>query len=322
MLDLLIIGAGPTGLYGAFLAGLRKLNAAVIESSGESGGQLTAVYKDKHIYDIPGFPKITAKDYIDGQMKQYERFKKEVPIYYHQEALLIVKKDDYFVVTTNQTVFETKFVIIAHGGGGFVPQKLKLDKTFDNIIYFMQDLNTYKGKKMVVLGGGDSALDWALDLLDHTPDITLVHRRDEFRALEATVEAFKQKGHILTPYIVSDVLGDGNTAHKIVLKHAKTHEEIQIDCDYIVVNYGFVLSKSKLEEWGLTGEKGLIHVDSTMKTSVDGIYAAGNGIDYPGKIKLISTGQGEIATAVQSITNLLFPDKSKNFEHSTTLIKD
>ncbi len=175
---------------------------------------------------------------------------------------------------------------------------------------------------MVVLGGGDSALDWALDLLDHTPDVTLVHRRDEFRALEATVEAFKQKGHILTPYIVSDVLGDGNTAHKIVLKHAKTHEEIQIDCDYIVVNYGFVLSKSKLEEWGLTGEKGLIHVDSTMKTSVDGIYAAGNGIDYPGKIKLISTGQGEIATAVQSITNLLFPDKSKNFEHSTTLIKD
>lgn len=322
MLEVLIIGAGPSGLYAAFLAGLRNLKAAVIESSQEAGGQLTAVYKDKYIYDIPGFPKITAKDYIEGQVEQYNRFKDTLPIYYNEEAVDIKRMDDHFVVTTTTMRIETKFVLIAHGGGGFVPQKLKTDQHFENILYFIKDISQFNGKKVIVLGGGDSALDWAIDLSEHASDVTLIHRRDEFRALQSSVDTFKSKGHILTPYMIDEVEGQDGIATKLHLKHAKTHEKISVDVDYILVNYGFVLTKSRLDEWGIHGEKGLIKVDYTMQTNIPGIYAAGNGIDYPGKVKLISTGQGEAATAIQSITTLLYPEKTRRFEHSTTLIKD
>lgn len=321
MLDVLIIGAGPTGLYAAFLAGLRKLNAAVIESSSEAGGQLTAVYKDKYIYDIPGFPKVTALDYVKGQVKQWERFKEEIPIYYDEEALDIKKVEDYYEITTKQQVIQTKTVLIAHGGGGFVPQKLKTDVEYSNILYFVKDLNVFKDKKVVVLGGGDSALDWAVSISNLTKDVTVVHRRNEFRALAATVDEFRSKGTILTPYMVQTVIGDDQTAEKLVLKHAQTHEELVIDADYILVNYGFLLSKSKLEQWGIEGDKGLIKVDSMMQTNLKGIYAAGNGIIYPGKVKLISTGQGEAATAIQAINNMLYPER-ENFEHSSSLIKE
>ncbi|WP_025725274.1 NAD(P)/FAD-dependent oxidoreductase [Acholeplasma granularum] len=322
MLEVLIIGAGPTGLYAAFLAGLRNLKSAIIESSGEVGGQLTAVYKDKFIYDIPGFPKVKAKDYIDGLVLQYERFKNEIPIYYNEEAIDIKRNDDHFIVTTSTKKIETKFILIAHGGGGFVPQKLKVENHYDNVLYFINDLSKFKNKNIVVLGGGDSALDWATDISEYTNNVTLIHRRDEFRALQSTVDEFKTKGKILTPYIVEDLIGESNLASKLVLKHAKTHEKLIIEADYIIVNYGFVLTKSRLTEWEIEGEKGLINVDYTMETNQKGIYAAGNGINYPGKVKLISTGQGEAATAIQSITTLLYPEKTRKFEHSSTLIKE
>lgn len=322
MLEVLIIGAGPTGLYAAFLAGLRKLKAAVIESSGDAGGQLTAVYKDKFIYDIPGFPKVTAADYIKDQLIQYQRFEKEIPIHYGCEALDIIKHNDYFEVITAKQTFETKNVLIAHGGGGFVPQKLRIEKEFDNVLYFVKDLKQFENKKVAVLGGGDSALDWAVSVADFAKEVTLVHRRNEFRALPSTVEEFTQKGHIVTPYIVEDVTGDDLTAKELHLKHGQTGEKKSIDVDYILVNYGFLLSKSKLEEWGLEGDRGLINVDYMMETNVKGIYAAGNGVSYPGKVRLISTGQGEAATAIQSITTSLYPERTKHFEHSTTLIKE
>lgn len=322
MLDVLIIGAGPTGLYAAFLAGLRKLNAALIESSSESGGQLTAVYKDKFIYDIPGFPKVSAQDYIKEQMKQFSRFSHDIPIYYDEEALDIVHYDNYYDVVTKHQTIQTKTVLIAHGGGGFVPQKLKIDQEFDNILYFVKDLKVFKDKKVAVLGGGDSALDWAVSIAEQTDDVVLIHRRNEFRALPTTVDEFKQKGHILTPYVVARVEGEEGLAKVIVLKHVQTQEELSLNVDYILVNYGFLLSKSKLEQWGITGEKGLIQVDYTMQTNLAGVYAAGNGVSYPGKVKLISTGQGEAATAIQSIANKLYPERENYFEHSSSIIKE
>lgn len=321
MLEVLIIGAGPTGLYAAFLAGLRKLNAAVIESAGEAGGQLTAVYKDKFIYDIPGFPKVTALDYVKEQIKQMERFTNDIPFYYGNEALEVTRKEDHFEVVTNQQTFLTKNILIAHGGGGFVPQKLKLDKEYDNVLYFVKDLTIFNGKKVAVLGGGDSALDWAVSIADNGADVTLIHRRNEFRALPTTVEEFKEKGTILTPLLVEGVIGEDLTAKKLVLKHAETKELSELDVDYIVVNYGFVLSKSKLAEWGIEGEKGLINVDSRMQSSVRGIYAAGNGVNYIGKVKLISVGQGEAAIAINAIANDLYPERN-NSEHSSSLIKE
>lgn len=322
MLDVLIIGAGPTGLYAAFMAGLRKLNAAVIESNHEAGGQLTAVYKEKFIYDIPGFYKISAEDYTKEQLKQFARFKDEISIHYGEEAIDIEKIDQGFKVTTTNKVIETKYILIAHGGGGFVPQKLKVSKDYNNILYFVKDLEQFRDKKVLVLGGGDSAFDWALAILKYTSDVTLVHRRDEFRAIPLTVELFRSKGKILTPYTVLDAIGDGNIAKGLKLKHAKDGSELILEADYIVVNYGFVLSKSRLDDWKLDGEKGLIFVDSQMRTSQPGIYAAGNGVDYPGKVKLISTGQGEAAIAIQSIYNELHPEALNKFEHSSSLIND
>src|SRR5690606_16409378 len=321
MLEVLIIGAGPTGLYAAFLAGLRKLNAAVIESAGEPGGQLTAVYKDKFIYDIPGFPKVTAKSYIDEQVKQLERFKSNIQVYYGEEAMNNTKVEVHFIVKTEKSVYETKTILIAHGGGGFVPQKLKIDKHFENILYFVKDLNVFKDKHVAVLGGGDSALDWAVSLLDYAKDVTLVHRRNEFRALPTTVDEFKERGTILTPYLIDGVNGE-RLATELILKNVQTGEPLTLNVDYILVNYGFLLSKSKLEEWGIKGEKGLIEVDYTMQTNVEGIYAAGNGVSYPGKVKLISTGQGEAATAIQAIETKLYPERHKHLEHSTSIIKE
>lgn len=322
MLELLIIGAGPTGLYAAFLAGLRRLESAMIESLPEAGGQLIAVYKEKAIYDIPGFPKITAEDYVKEAYKQYQRFEKQIPIYYNQEALEINKKADYYEVVTNGHIFLTQTILIAHGGGSFIPQRIKTDKPYNNILYFIENIEQYRHKKMVVLGGGDSALDWATSLLEVTSDVTIIHRRTAFRALASSVEEFREKGgKILTPHVIDAYEGD-ISLKALVLKNTETQEMIKIDTDYVVVNYGFLLSKSKLDDWGIAGEKGLIKVDTTMKTNLNGIYAAGNGVAYPGKVKLISTGLGEAATAIGAIADLLYPERSTNTEHSSSLITE
>lgn len=323
MLELLIVGAGPVGLYSAFLAGLRKLKTAVIESLPYAGGQPINLYKDKPIYDAPGFYKIKASDYIAECFKQYQRYEKEIPIHYNQEVLDIKKMDDHYEVQTTSKVFLTKTILIAHGGGSFSPMKLEVENShLKGVIYHINDINDYKNEKIVVLGGGDSAVDWALELKGITAEVYLVHRRDQFRAHQDTLEQYQDSnGNVLTPYVVSKVLGE-NEVTAIELEHVKTKEKMVIETNNILVNYGLLASRSKLDDWGIAGEKGMIFVDSSMKTNLPGIYAAGNGVTYPGKAKMIVTGMGEAATAVGAISEFLYPERTTNTQHSSSLIEE
>ena len=323
MLELLIIGAGPVGLYSAFLAGLRKLDTAVVESLPYVGGQPINLYKDKPIYDAPGFYKIKASDYIEQLYKQYQRYEKEIPIYFNQEALEIKKRDDYYEVHTDKQIFLTKTVLITHGGGSFTPMKLEVENSdLKGVIYHVNDINDYKNEKMVVLGGGDSAVDWALELKKITAEVYLVHRREQFRAHQDTLEQYiDSNGNVITPYVVTKVLGDKEVTG-IELEHVKTKEKMIIETKHILVNYGVLASRSKLEDWGINGSKGLIEVDSSMRTNLEGIYAAGNGVTYQGKAKMIVTGLGEAATAIGAISEYLYPERTTNTQHSSTLIEE
>lgn len=325
MLDVLIVGAGPTGLFGAFLSSLRKLNWALVDSLSFAGGQLNLLYPEKHIYDVPGFTKIKAKDLIKNQLAQISNlYEGDLPIHYENEVLEVIKEDDYFKVITNKNEYLTKTVIIAHGGGGFIPQKLSGSDNFTNIDYFVNDAEIYRGKRVAVLGGGDSAFDYGNLLADTGVITSLVHRRDRFRAFEKSIEDFSQKGKIYAPYLIEDIISNNNDniINQLLLKHKDTKEELVLPVDHLIVNYGFRLTKDYLPLWGIESLKGLISVTSKMETNVSGIYAAGNGVTYPGKVKLIVNGHAEIATAIYEINKLLNPDRSLNVEHSTHLFEE
>lgn len=323
MQDVLIIGAGPTGLFGAFLATLRNLSWSIVDSLSFAGGQLNLLYPEKYIYDVPGFTKIKAKDLVEQQLNQIKNlYKSDLPIYFENEVIDIIKIDNGYKVITNKNEFMTKTIIIAHGGGGFVPQKLKNSENYNNIDYFITDPKPYSGKRVCVLGGGDSALDYANMLADHGATVSLVHRREQFRAFESSIDEFKSKGIIYAPYLVEDVTGSDNEINKLVLKHKDDKTLIDLEIDHLIVNYGFVLTKNYLPKWNIDSEKGLIKVSSKMETSVAGIYAAGNGVTYPGKIKLIVSGHAEIAIAIYEINNLLNPNRASNTEHSTNMFDE
>jgi len=317
MNELIIIGAGPVGLYAAFLAGLRNLKTIVLESNHEVGGRLVSNYSNKFIYDIAGIPAITAGDYIKQAYQQYSRFVESIPIYLDNEVLDIKKLDDHYEIITNQGHYQTKTVLITHGGGGFVPIRLT-DKIYENVYYTTPDLSIFKDQKTLIFGGGDSAFDCANELLKVTSDVTIVHRRQEFRALAGSVTNFiNQGGKVLTPYVAQDFVG-GKVLEKIKLRNVTDHSECEVLCDKVVVNFGFSLTNPKLEQWHIFGEKGLIKVNTTMQTNQIGIYAAGDGVTYPGKVKLIATGVGEAATAINSVVNLLYPERQ--LVHSSTIL--
>lgn len=324
MTDLLIIGAGPTGLYAGFCAGLRKLNAVVLESLPYVGGQLTSVYKEKPIYDIPGFDKIKAGDFIDNLYKQYKEFENEVKIHLMTQVLNIINKGDYYLVETNNGNFETKCILIANGGGVFSPRLLEVENAKDkeNIFYHISDMNVYKDKVVTILGGGDSALDWGVALSSVCKRVNLVHRREEFRAHGSTVDKYMvlKNTSVFNPYVVKDVIGD-KRVDKVVLENVNDGSIKEIETDYLFVNYGFKASKNVYTEWGVETENNSIKVNSDMSTNMERIFACGNCVTYNGKLKMIVTGLGEASTAIGSINNILHPGRNTNLVFSSSLLK-
>ncbi|KON69063.1 ferredoxin-NADP reductase [Peribacillus butanolivorans] len=320
--DITIIGGGPVGLFTAFYGGMRQAKVKIIESLPQLGGQLTALYPEKFIYDIAGFPKVRAQELVENLKEQMKVFEPTICL---DEAVKLIEKleDGTFKITTNLDTHFSKSVIITAGNGAFQPRKLELEDAAQfenkNLHYFVNDMTRFKGRKVAILGGGDSALDWALMLEPIAEKVTLIHRRDKFRAHEHSVNQLMNSSvEVKTPYVPSELVG-ADQITKIVLEQAKTQQKELVDIDDLIVNYGFISSLGPIKEWGLKLEKNSIIVNSKKETNISGIYAAGDICTYEGKVKLITTGFGEGPTSVNNAKAYIDPKAKVQPMHSTSL---
>jgi thioredoxin reductase len=323
--DITVIGGGPTGLFAAFYGGLRNATVKIIESLPQLGGQLAALYPEKYIYDVAGFPKIRAQDLVNALIEQAKMFNPTVCL--EQSVQKVEKLDNgIFRLTTDREIHYSKTVIITAGNGAFQPRRLELEeaKQYEgkNLHYFVTDLQYFSGKRVAVFGGGDSAVDWSLMLEPIAKKVTIIHRRDKFRAHESSVEKLKNsKVEIKTPFVPAELIGDGEKIAQIVLKHAKEETTEVLDVDEVVVNYGFISSLGPIKDWGLDIVKNSIVVNSKMETNIPGIYAAGDICTYEGKVKLIATGFGEAPIAVNNAKAYIDPKARVQPVHSTSLFE-
>lgn len=309
-------------MFAAFYAGMRQASVKLIESMPQLGGQLSALYPEKYIYDVAGFPKVKGQELIDRLEEQLELF--PVDIHLEESVQSLVKKEErLFEISTDKNTYYAKSVIIAGGVGAFRPRRLNIEnaETFEgkNLFYFVKDLSKFQGHKVLIAGGGDSAVDWALMLEPIADEVTLVHRRDKFRAHEHSVELLKNsKVNVLTPYEISK-LHSTDHIERVTLQKVKSDETIDVDVDTVIVNYGFVSSLGPIAEWGFDIEKGSILVDSRMETTVPGIFACGDIVTYPGKVKLIAVGFGEAPTAVNNAKVYTDPEAKLSPGHSSNM---
>ena len=323
--DLTVIGGGPVGLFTAFYGGMRQMSVKMIESLPQLGGQLSALYPEKYIYDIAGFPKIRAQELVNNLKEQMNVFDPTICL---EETVQSVDKliDNSFIITTDKEVHQTKSIIITAGNGAFQPRRLELqeEKMYEskNLYYFVDDMNQFKDQKVVVFGGGDSAVDWALMLEPIAKEVTIIHRRDKFRAHEHSVENLKKSNvTIATPYNPASLTGDGEKITHVTIEHATTKELKTIEVDAVIVNYGFVSSIGPIKDWGLKVEKNSIVVNSRMETNIPGIFAAGDICTYDGKVKLIISGFGEAPVAVNEAKQYVEPTTKNHLVHSTSVFE-
>lgn len=322
VVDILIIGGGPAGMFAAFYGGMRHASVKIIESMPQLGGQLAALYPEKYIYDIAGFPKVTAQEIVDRLKQQLSLFKQEVCL---EEKVVNVKKieERLFEVTTDKDSHLAKSVIITAGVGAFSPRRLdieeaaKFEKT--NLHYFVGDLQRFKDQDVLISGGGDSAVDWSLMLEPIAKSVTLVHRRDKFRAHEHSVEQLMNSSvKIITPTEITALHGEDSIT-SVTLTDVKTKEATEIAVDAVIVNFGFVSSLGPISEWGINIEGGSIVVDTRMETNIPGIFAAGDITTYPGKLKLIAVGFGEAPTAINNAKVYVDPTAKLSPGHSSNM---
>lgn len=320
--DLLIIGGGPAGMFAAFYGGMRQASVKLIESMPQLGGQLAALYPEKYIYDVAGFPKVTAQELVNNLNEQIRRFDPDIRL--EEKVMNVEKKDErHFIVTTDKGEHHAHAVIITAGVGAFEPRRLELAEAarFEgkNLHYFVSDLSKFAGRKVLISGGGDSAVDWALMLEPIAEQVTLIHRRDKFRAHEHSVENLMASSvQVITPTEITSLHGD-EAIERVILTHSKTNEVQEIEVDDVIVNFGFISSLGPIAEWGIEIDSNSIVVDSRMETSVPGIFAAGDITTYPGKLKLIAVGFGEAPTAVNNAKVYVDPSARLSPGHSSNL---
>lgn len=321
--DITIIGGGPVGLFTAFYGGMRQASVKIIESLPQLGGQLSALYPEKYIYDVAGFPKVRAQELVNNLKEQMAKFNPTIVLEQSVEKL-VKQEDGIFMLTTDKETHFSKTIIITAGNGAFQPRRLELDSAMQyegkNLHYFIDDLNHFAGQNVVVFGGGDSAVDWALMLEPIAEKVTIIHRRDKFRAHEHSVENLQNsKVEIKTPFVPADLVGDENGVKQVVIKEANGENQETIDVDAVIVNYGFVSSLGPIKEWGLDIQKNSIVVNSKMETNIPGIYAAGDICTYDGKVKLIACGFGEAPTAVNNAKAYMDPKARIQPLHSSSM---
>ena len=310
--DLIIIGAGPAGLYAAYLAGLRQLKTLVLEALPSVGGQLTAFYPDKPIYDIPGFAGIEAQTFIHQLYTQYTRYEQDIPIVTSARVRAIQKTENGFELVTDQARYTTAYVLMTTGAGSLTPRPFPFLPHHPRVHYALTNKEQYRNQRLLVLGGGDSALDMTTSLQKVTNELSLSHRRLDFRGLESTIASLKPFVKLHIPYLVTAVqeIEDGL---RVIFKHSTKESMITIDFDHLFVGYGFEADTSQWKDLAVERIQQKLAVSTMMETSLKGLYAAGHAVMYPGKTNTIATAFGEVNTAVDAITHALRPGKAIPF---------
>ena len=322
--DILIIGAGPTGLFTVFEAGLLKLKCHLIDALPQAGGQCSEIYPKKPIYDIPGFPEILAGDLTNNLLEQCKQFEPGFTLGERAEKISKDENGMFMVVTSSGTKHQAPVIAIAGGLGSFEPRKPGLDNLNfyegKGVEYIIKDPAIYKNKRFVIAGGGDSALDWSIYLADIAKEVTLVHRRNEFRgaldSLEKARELKKQKKiNIITPAEITQLIGK-EKLERIVI--TKDNVDTNIDLDHFIPLFGLSPRLGPIADWGLEIEKNAIKVDTfDYQTNVPGIFAIGDINTYPGKLKLILCGFHEATLMCQSAFKIINPGKKNIFRYTT-----
>jgi len=322
--DVVIVGAGPVGLFAVHQLGINGLKSEVIDNLDKAGGQCIELYPDKPIYDIPGISICTGEELTKSLLKQIEPFKTN--FHFNERVQEISKENDKWIVKTSKNkTFSSPNIIIAGGVGSFEPRKLLLKDSEKyegkNIFYSVSDKSKFKGKKISIFGGGDSALDWALEL-SKISDVTLIHRRDEFRGASHTLNEIKKleksgKLTIKTKYQLTSIEGDKNIK-SIIIKNDE-EKKIKIETDYILSFFGLIMKLGPITEWGLNMDKKTISVNTeNFETNKKGIFAVGDICTYPGKLRLILSGFHEAALASVECFKRARPNEKFRFQFTTS----
>lgn len=324
--DLTIIGGGPTGLFGLFYAGVRGLDAQLVEAMDELGGALAALYAEKFVYDMAGFPAILAKDLVAAMYEQANQW--QYPVHLSQKILDFDEDDGIYVLRAQSgEEFRSKSVLIANGNGAFAPRKLRLAgvEPFEDkqIFYTVKNMDLFRDKRVLVIGGGDSALDWALALDEVAKMVTLIHRLPVWQAHEATVKlVFESNVDVHFPRHEAQELhvSDGKLTG-VTIVNLSSKETFDLDVDVILICVGFLMDTTVIRKWGveLEGRKGIKVDPATMVTSRPGVYAAGDIAAYEGKINLIACGASEAAMAVNQAVRYINPDARLAPGHSSDM---
>ncbi|MHB2037676.1 MAG: NAD(P)/FAD-dependent oxidoreductase, partial [Nitrososphaerales archaeon] len=302
--DICIIGAGPTGLFASYYAGFREMNTAIIDAIPEPGGQLAVLYPEKFIFDVPGYPQILARDLVKSLYEQATRYK---PTLFLGERAVDLKRnpDNMLSITTDKRTISARSVLITAGVGSFSPNRLNIEnqERFEGnvIFYFVGKKDYFAGKDLLIVGGGDSAIDWALNLKSIAKSITLIHRRDQFRAHEHSVkELYSSVGVSVRTFTeLKSVYGDGKLEGAVIFDN-RTNKDENIHADCILINIGFKANLGPIATWGLEMENRAIKINGRMETNLLGVYAAGDIASLEGSLKLnlIVTGFAQAALAV------------------------
>lgn len=325
--DILIIGAGPVGLFTVFEAGLLKLKCHLVDSLGQPGGQLTEIYPKKPIYDIPGYPSILAGDLVDNLLKQIEPFKPGFTLGERAEKLEKVDEKLFKVTTNKGTELFAPVIVIAGGLGSFEPRKPPIEniEQFEDcgVDYIIKDPSKYKNKEVLIAGGGDSALDWSIILAEIAKKVTLIHRRTSFRGALDSVEkvmdlANHGKINLITEAQAIGLQGNGTLQSVMIEQEGK--ENYPFPVDYFIPLFGLAPKLGPLSDWGLEIENNALIVNTLdYSTNIPGVYAIGDVNTYPGKLKLILCGFHEGTLMVQSAFKYIYPDQKLSFKYTTVV---
>jgi thioredoxin reductase (NADPH) len=324
MYDVIIIGAGPTGLFASFYAGMRGMRTLIVDALPEVGGQIAVLYPEKFIYDVPGFQKILGRDLVKHLVEQAMTFHPEINLD-EQVQMIKVRGERDIELTTAKATYRTRSVLIGAGVGAFSPNKIPIlgveQYEGQGIYYFVKEKVAFRGKRLLIIGGGDSAVDWALNLKDYARSVTLIHRRDQFRAHEhSVVELRNSPVDIKLFYELKELHGNGKIEAATIFNN-QTKEEVELPCDAVLAFLGFKADAGPIKSWGLEmeGKGRAIKVGPNFETNLPGVFAAGDIAGAPVKLDLIAVCFGQAAIAINSAKAYIDP-KAKVFPgHSSEM---